>query len=168
MATGDVIINIPAEYVEPITSMGQGFYTMRYGFLGLGGAIANSLQPYVNSSVQTLIEVSSQYIISASTVIKTTAIDIGNLVYDNLVYDNLVYDNLVYGNLIYGNFVYNISGNVIDTVYTLPQTIGLKTRLLRKKTKVDDIEAQNEWCVLNDAGELIILESDNVSIQIEN
>jgi hypothetical protein len=143
MATGDVIINIPAEYAESITSMSQGFYTMSYGFLGLGGAIANTLQPYVSSSVQTLIEISTPYVTSASSVIKTTTTDIGNLVYD-------------------------ISGNVIDTVYTLPRTFGLKTGLLQKKNKFDDLEAQNEWCVLNDAGELIILESDNISIQIEN
>jgi hypothetical protein len=144
MAHGDVIINIPAEFVEPITSMGQGVHAFSYGLFGLAGAIANNLQPYINTGVQALIDVSSPYVASASSAIKTTAIDFGIKVYD-------------------------ISGNVVEQVYTLPRTIGLKTGILQKKThKFHDIEAQNEWCVLNDTGELIILESDSVTIQIEN
>lgn len=144
MAHGDVIINIPAEFVEPITSMGQGVHAFSYGLFGLAGAIANNLQPYINTGVQTLIDVSSPYVASATTVVKTTAFDFGIKVYD-------------------------ISGNVAEQLYTLPQTIGLKTGILQKKKyKVDDIEAQNEWCVLNDAGELIILDTNNISIQIEN
>jgi hypothetical protein len=143
MAPGDVIINIPDEYTVPNTSMSQRGYTFGYGLVGLGGAIANTLQPYVNLGVQTLTKVSSPYVPSTTTNIKTTTADIGNLVYD-------------------------ISGNVIDKVYTLPQTIGLKTGFLRKKQYIkNDIEAQNEWCVLNDVGELIILESNIVSIRIE-